>query len=72
LITQNKSPATLENTGFYKTRASKQKTNKPRCRKIFPSSRMHAIQFSKFALDIILIFARRPFMARAFVFFVNR
>ena len=56
-------PPTLENKGFSKSDFSFLE-NQPR--------RIRAIQFSKFALDIILIFARRPFMARAFVFFVNR
>lgn len=37
----------LSITSFYYHLKIKQKQNKPRCRKIFPSSRIHAIQFSK-------------------------
>jgi len=52
-------PRTLENTGFLKSNFAPFEN---------PPRRISANQFSKFVLDIILIIARRPFMARAFVF----
>ena len=63
---KNKSPATLENTAFYKTRATI---------KIFPLSWMQGNQFSKILLDTAPPFIQfwiytpaRLFKARAFSF----